>query len=181
MWLPPPNIGLLKNIARYWQHFFREIAWIWLCENFPHGIDLILSAQGLTCVCMCTMPMQASEAALIYWKSSFTRESRSQNFHPYFKTFFHWLLQNLKSRPKHLKGHSGPRMRHLYGPNICEVIRDPMWDTFSGPNICEVIFYRTQVSLGSGLCVPVSVPPSIQELCETLLMWLWLMMIPTQH
>ena len=88
MWLPPPNIGLLKNVARYWQHFFREIAWIWLCENFPHGIDLILSAQGLTCVCMCTMPMQASEAALIYWKSSFTRESRSQNFHPYFKTFF---------------------------------------------------------------------------------------------
>ena len=42
-------------------------------------------------------------------------------------------------------------------------------------------FYRTQVSLGSGLWVPVSVCTSLQELCETLLMWLWLMMIPTQY
>ena len=38
-------------------------------------------------------------------------------------------------------------------------------------------FYRTQVSLGSGLWVPVS----LTGLCETLLMWLWLMMIPTQY
>ena len=39
-------------------------------------------------------------------------------------------------------------------------------------------FYRTQVSLGSGLWVPVYIHP---RLCETLLMWLWLMMIPTQY
>ena len=45
-------------------------------------------------------------------------------------------------------------------------------------SIC-VNFYRTQVSLGSGLWVPVSVTP--RALVETLLMWLWLMMIPTQY
>ena len=42
------------------------------------------------------------------------------------------------------------------------------------------IFYRTQVSLGSGLWVPVSLSMSLPPgLCETLLMWLWLM-ISTQ-
>ena len=45
----------------------------------------------------------------------------------------------------------------------------------------KISFYRTQVSLGSGLWVPVYLPTYIQELCETLLMWLWLMMIPTQN
>ena len=45
----------------------------------------------------------------------------------------------------------------------------------------HVCFYRTQVSLGSGLRVPVSLCHYIRELCETLLMWLWLMMIPTQY
>ena len=29
---------------------FKNVAQIWLFENIPHGIDLILSAQGLTCV-----------------------------------------------------------------------------------------------------------------------------------
>ena len=38
-------------------------------------------------------------------------------------------------------------------------------------------FYRTQVSLGSGLWVLVSL--TTRALVETLLMWLWLMMIPT--
>ena len=42
-------------------------------------------------------------------------------------------------------------------------------------------FYRTQVSLGSGLLVLVSLSKYIQELFETLLMWLWLMMITTQN
>ena len=43
-------------------------------------------------------------------------------------------------------------------------------------------FYRTQVSLGSGLWVLVSLSMSLPPgLCETLLMWLWLMMIPTQY
>ena len=41
--------------------------------------------------------------------------------------------------------------------------------------------YRSQVSLGSGLWVPVSLTPSVQHLFETSLMWLWLMMIPTQY
>ena len=45
------------------------------------------------------------------------------------------------------------------------------------------VFYRTQVSLGSGLWVPVSLFKYIhtRALVETLLMWLWLMMIPTQY
>ena len=33
-------------------------------------------------------------------------------------------------------------------------------------------FYRTQVSLGSGLWVPASLSNSVQQLCETLLMLL---------
>ena len=38
------------------------------------------------------------------------------------------------------------------------------------------LFYRTQVSLGSGLWVPASLSNSVQQLCETLLMllgWWW--------
>ena len=31
-------------------------------------------------------------------------------------------------------------------------------------------FYRTQVSLGSGLWVPVYLPPYVRQICETLLM-----------
>ena len=45
----------------------------------------------------------------------------------------------------------------------------------------QINFYRTQVSLGSGLWVPASLTTYIQDLCETLLMWLWLMMKPTQY
>ena len=52
-----------------------------------------------------------------------------------------------------------------------------------GPlEICVCLhFYRTQVSLGSGLWIPVSLTSYIQHLFETLLVWLWLMMIPTQY
>ena len=42
-------------------------------------------------------------------------------------------------------------------------------------------FYRTQVSLGSGLWVPASLCHSVRHFFETLLMWLWLMMIPTEY
>ena len=48
--------------------------------------------------------------------------------------------------------------------------------------VLESSFYRTQVSLGSGLWVRcLYLPPPLQDLFETLLMWLWLMMIPTQY
>ena len=53
-------------------------------------------------------------------------------------------------------------------------ISSGVWTT-NVPGLCA--FYRTQVSLGSGLWVPVSLCHSLQELCETLLMWLWLMII----
>ena len=41
-----------------------------------------------------------------------------------------WVIAMLFRISKHKKGHSGPRVRHLFGPNICEVIGDPASDTF---------------------------------------------------
>ena len=43
------------------------------------------------------------------------------------------------------------------------------------------LYCRTQVNLGSDSWVRVSVSESVREVCETLLMWLWLRTIPTQY
>ena len=44
----------------------------------------------------------------------------------------HWIewYSIILTSSKHLKGHSGPCVRQVFGPNICEVIRDPAWDRF---------------------------------------------------
>ena len=56
---------------------------------------------------------------------------------------------------------------HL-GIEIMEIME--IMDKYIDDNDVHHSFYRTQVALGSGLWVPVSLTPSIQHLFESLLM-----------
>ena len=64
-------------------------------------------------------------------------------------------LEYLKANTKYDEGDI--REWYRWSHNICQF--------FMGSTI--LIFYRTQVSLGSGLWVPVYLPTSLQELCES--------------